>query len=229
MRKEYGIAGKRCVRYGDEEAGVHLIQPADSHEWELLDREWENLRRLAPREAFSLTAFLVEDWNRELSPWEAPPVFGSQGFGSGAAETLAWIEEALLPACGNGSAFLGGYSLAGLFALWSACQTERFAGVAAVSPSVWFPGWAEYAGERRCLSPRVYLSLGDREERTRNARMASVGERIRAEYVRLARTCDCTLERNPGNHFREPELRTARGFAWLLAGCPAEKQAPDTL
>ena len=217
MRKEFGLAGKRCLRFGDEEAGVHLIQPVDSHDWELLDRERESLSGLAPQQHFSLTALLVEDWNRELSPWEAPPVFGTHGFGAGAGETLAWIEEALLPSCGNGPVFLGGYSLAGLFALWSAYQTERFAGIAAVSPSVWFPGWEKYAQERRCLSPRVYLSLGDREERTRNALMATVGERIRAEYARLSQTTDCALEWNQDNHFRDPELRMARGFAWLLA------------
>ena len=30
--------------------------------------------------------------------------------------------------------------------------------------------------------------------------------------------CDitCILEWNPGNHFRESEIRTAKAFAWLL-------------
>jgi hypothetical protein len=47
--------------------------------------------------------------------------------------------------------------------------------------------------------------------------MAAVGDRIRELHALLAaRGTDCILEWNPGNHFREPELRTARAFAWLL-------------
>lgn len=41
--------------------------------------------------------------------------------------------------------YLGGYSLAGLFSLWAAYQTNLFAGIAAASPSVWFPGFLDYA------------------------------------------------------------------------------------
>ena len=54
--------------------------------------------------------------------------------------------------------FLCGYSLAGLFALWAVYQTDFFAGTAAVSPSVWYPGWLGYAEEHRALTPAVYLS-----------------------------------------------------------------------
>ena len=30
------------------------------------------------------------------------------------------------------------------------------------------------------------------------------------------RCIPCVLEWNEGNHFKEPELWTAKGFAWLL-------------
>jgi predicted alpha/beta superfamily hydrolase len=116
--------------------------------------------------------------------------------------------------------YLGGYSLAGFFSLWAAYQTDRFAGVAAVSPSVWFPGWMDFAHEHSISAPRVYLSLGDKEERTRNPVMRTVGDNIRAQHELLesdAGCTDCTLEMNQGNHFKEPDLRTAKGFAWLLS------------
>ena len=38
----------------------------------------------------------MEDWNRELSPWEAPPVFGKVPFGGGPEDTLRFVER-LLP------------------------------------------------------------------------------------------------------------------------------------
>ncbi len=67
---------------------------------------------------------------------------------------------------------LGGYSLAGFFALWSSYQTELFDGIAAVSPSVWYPQWMEYAKDNKPLATSVYLSLGDKEEKTKNPTMA---------------------------------------------------------
>lgn len=76
---------------------------------------------------------------------------------------------------------LGGYSLAGLFALWSAYQTDLFSGIVAASPSVWYPDWMEYAQANQVKTSALYLSLGDREERTRNLIMSAVGDNIRKQ------------------------------------------------
>ena len=65
--------------------------------------------------------------------------------------------------------------------------------------------------------PRAYLSLGDKESRTRNQVMAKVGDNIQAQYELLKSSgVDCVLEWNPGNHFRDADIRTARGMAWML-------------
>lgn len=200
--------------YGDPASARVLIQPVDDHDLAGIENEAKTISELAGGD-FRLIAVKIEDWNRDLSPWEAPPVFGNEGFGGGAAETLAEF----LKLCDDKSKryYIGGYSLAGLFALWAVCQTDAFAGAAAVSPSVWFPGFADYMKERSVQCGRVYLSLGDREERTRNPVMAAVGDRIRELHAFLsARGTDCVLEWNPGNHFRDADLRTARAFAWLL-------------
>ena len=64
----------------------------------------------------------------------------------------------------------------------------------------------------------MYLSLGNKEERSRNAVMAAVGDRIRETYEILRnQEIPCTLEWNEGNHFRDSELRTAKAFSWVLA------------
>ena len=63
----------------------------------------------------------------------------------------------------------------------------------------------------------VYLSLGDKESRTRNQVLAKVGDNIIKQQEILAGAgVDTVLEWNPGNHFREPDKRTARGMAWML-------------
>ena len=200
--------------FGNEAAPDVLIQPVDSHDLGFIEDEVKEIRRLAG-EDFCLLAVRTDDWNRDLSPWQAPAVFGTEGFGGRADRTL----EEILKLCGNEDRryFIGGYSLAGLFALWAAVRTDRFAGVAAASPSVWFPGFVEYLREHDIQCPSVYLSLGDREEKTRNPVMAAVGSCIReTEELLKARGIRTLLEWNPGNHFRDAGLRTAKAFAWIL-------------
>lgn len=214
------IQGKKCFIYTSGEAEACLIQPADDHDLELLDKEVSIIKKLAPQISFTIAAFLIEDWNTELSPWPAPAVFGTEDFGDGAAETLSFITDKLLPELDSKTrCYLGGYSLSGLFALWSAYQTNVFDGIAAVSPSVWFPGWESYMEAHTIKTPKIYLSLGDKEERTRNKTMSSVGRSIRRQHDLLIGTDtvkNCTLEWNTGNHFADTEQRTAKGFAWLL-------------
>ena len=96
---------------------------------------------------------------------------------------------------------------------------QGFGGRAEASPSVWFPGWLEYEAAHPIQTRRVYLSLGDREEHTKNQTMASVGDNIRALHSALTqRGKDCKLEWNAGGHFKDADLRTAKAFAWVMEG-----------
>ncbi len=200
--------------YGNTEAEIVLIQPVFKDSESMLEKEIEIIKKETGKD-FLLVAFTVDDWNRELSPWNAPPVFGKEGFGDGAKATL----EEILSYCKDSSKayFLGGYSLAGLFSLWAVHQTDVFKGVAAVSPSMWFPGFDKYMQDNRIKCESVYLSLGDKEEKARNPVMATVGDKIRwaDAFLKELGVC-CTLEWNEGNHFRDADLRTAKGFSWLL-------------
>lgn len=200
--------------YGNPEADVVLIQLTGEHELAALENEVKEIQRLTSAD-FRFVAMKVHNWNDDLSPWKAAAVFKNEDFGGGAAETL----EKVLALCSDESKtyYIGGYSLAGLFALWAAYQTDRFTGVAAASPSVWFPGFIPYMKTHKINTRMTYLSLGDREEKTRNPVMSQVGDCIRTGYAWLKESgIDCTLEWNPGNHFKEPEIRTAKAFAWVM-------------
>lgn len=138
-----------------------------------------------------------------------------------AEETLAYIEDVLLPwmrrAYGDMPCVLGGYSLGGLFALWAAYRTESFDGICAVSPSLWVRGWDAYAEGRVACADAVYLSLGDKEERVRNVRMAAVGDCVRRQASRLTRQFaegKTVFEWNRGGHFDDEPGRMAKGLAW---------------
>ena len=201
------------TRYGDPDASTVLIQMVDDHDLNGIENEVSEIQRLTEQN-FCLITVKVNDWNYDLSPWKAPAVFGKEDFGGGAEETLAEV----LKYCTDDDKtyIIGGYSLAGLFALWAAYQTDVFKAVAAASPSMWFPGFVEYMKERRPNADSVYLSLGDKEEKTRNPVMATVGEKIReAKEVLQEQGIRTVLEWNPGNHFRDADIRTAKAFAWV--------------
>ena len=217
-KKEYTLSDRTCFLYQNEAAKHLLIQPIDEHDLEGLDQEVETIKELSDK-SFSLVAFMIKDWNQELTPWGAPPVFGKTPFGDGAEKTLEFITSQLLPEVQEDipHLILGGYSLAGLFALWAGYQTDKFEGIAAASPSVWYPQWIGYASGNKPLAKSVYLSLGDKEEKAKNPVMAQVGNAIRKQHELLTeQEINTLLEWNAGNHFVDSDKRMAKGFAWLL-------------
>ena len=218
------IADRTCTIYKSEQPEYLLIQPIDEHDLEVLDNEVATVQSLTNK-SFTLVAFEIKDWQSELTPWTAPAVFGKIPFGDGASATLSFIKDILIPQLEQMQLFdkdkmrcvLGGYSLAGFFALWSSYQTEIFDGIAAVSPSVWYPQWMEYSKDNKPMATCVYLSLGDKEEKTKNPTMAQVGNCIRKQKELLTtQGINTILEWNPGNHFQHSDERTAKGFACLI-------------
>ena len=216
------IGSSPCRIYGEAHAEYLLLQMTGEHEVQSIDSEVVAIAQSAHH--FLFAAIPVESWNDALSPWEAPAVWGKQGFGGKAADTLCVLTEQVIPTLKqqfdlpeNVKIILGGYSLAGLFSLWASTQTDLFYGAAAASPSVWFPEWMEFEQQRPIQTQRVYLSLGDKEEHTKNAIMAAVGNNIRTLHSRLIeRGADCTLEWNSGGHFKDADLRTAKAFRRVM-------------
>ena len=166
------------------------------------------------------------DWEHAFSPWPAPRAFKkAPDFSGGATETLASL-GARLPTverclglqprwCG-----IAGYSLAGLFAAWSAYHASPFSRVACVSGSLWFDGWADFATSRLLQTPpaRAYFSLGDGEKNSRHPRMATVENATRATAAYWQQQgIRTTFALNPGGHFDDIAARTAAAINWLAA------------
>lgn len=113
-----------------------------------------------------------------------------------------------------------GYSLSGLFALWAFLETDIFDGAASCSGSLWIDGWMKYIRDKKLSREAlIYLSLGSKEERTKNPLMSTVGDCTRE-------TCDClkknpvvkkiTLQWNKGGHFADADTWLVNGILWLL-------------
>ena len=196
--------------YGNENSTNILIQMVDDHDLEVIESEVATIEAITTD--YYLITVKVNNWNHDLSPWKADAVFGKDDFTGGASETL----QEILELCSDKSKhyYIGGYSLSGLFALWVAYQTDIFEGVAAASPSIWFPSFVEYMRETHINCNKVYLSLGDKESKTRNPIMATVADKIREAYTILkASGVNTILEWNQGNHFKEAGIRTGKAFS----------------
>lgn len=176
---------------------------------------------------FTLVAIGGLDWNRELSVWPCDAITAtSEPFAGEAAAFLHELTHKIIPTIEASLAAppclraIAGYSLAGLFALWACCKTDLFSRAASVSGSLWFPGFAEYLDENlpQGALDVAYLSLGKKEHKTPNRMMREVlADTKRCEQTLQDRGAKTLFEHNPGNHFSEPALRSAKGIAWMLA------------
>lgn len=173
-----------------------------------------------------LVLYEVTDWNAELSVWPAPAAYGDESFKGDAGNTLDVILQDIIPQIeaiiGTGrEKYIIGYSLAGLFSLWCAYNTDCFDGVGSCSGSLWYEGWKEYIKNQDINYPlNVYLSLGGKEEFTENKIMASVGDVTREQETifRCNKNIkNLILEWNKGGHFSNSYKRLAKGISWLIS------------
>lgn len=216
------INGRECFLSDAINPKYILIQTLGNHERGIFDRTTELIAESCGV-PFVLAAFQVFDWNLDLTPWHDDAIDRKAEVGTKTGETLGYVTESLLPALeadyGKLPVILGGYSLGGLFALWSSMQTDRFSAVAAASPSLWIKDWLAYAKDRPVKAGKVYLSLGDQEEHVKNRSIARVGDSVRGEYellqTQLGRE-NCTLVWNPGGHFQDGDKRLASAFSWCI-------------
>lgn len=187
---------------------IYLIESADRADATL------NAFEDAP---FGVVALTDAEWNRDLSPWFAEKVFSQGGDFTGGAEMylqkvterIHEIERGRQPVWRG----IAGYSLAGLFAVWALFACDAFERAASASGSMWFDGFTEFADahEPKGNVQKVCFSLGDREHRARNPRMAKVAEAT-AHMVRRfeALNIPVSFRSEQGGHFNEPDQRVRR-------------------
>ena len=203
-------------------------------------------------EGVSLVCIGVDLWEENFSPWCAPRVFAKgPNFGDGAQKTLDTLINQVIPWAESeltespAYRVLVGYSLAGLFSLWTGvsqqvargCQPDdapsqpgaphvdapvaTFQRIGAVSGSFWFPGLLDYVDQQlgggAVGLTHAYLSLGDREARTPNPQIMHVRENAELLASKLESAgITSTFELNRGNHFQNVEGRMQKALDWLV-------------
>lgn len=213
--------------YKDPMADIVVLRLWGEHENEIdqeialveekLDDFFDNMSETGGKDKdWCLITIPVKDWSHDMTPWET----SEMATGGGAKEMLDYILNKVISKFevqygnDNRKYILAGYSLAGLFSLWASYQTDRFIGIVAGSPSVWYPEWMEYIENNKSKASKVYLSIGSKEHKTRNALMSQVALNIQKQYELLgSQGVDVVFEVNSGNHFKEVTQRMAKGIA----------------
>ena len=168
----------------------------------------------------------IQNWDHDLSPWPCPSLWKGQApFGGGADAYLDILLQDILPVIKSKIdaeipyLAIGGYSLAGLFALYAGYKTNAFSRLASVSGSLWFPAFKNFAMANTLQKSigRIYLSLGDKEKNAKNESMKTV-EQNTSELASFYRSKGfyVTYQINPGNHFQDMEKRMAKAICALL-------------
>ena len=171
---------------------------------------------------FNLLCIGNLNWNHDMTPWYCPPTSQKDApFTGGAEDYLRLLLNEILPeglkrVSGTPAHIsIAGYSLAGLFALYALYQTDAFDRAASMSGSLWFPGFKEYvlSHDIKKKPEKLYISLGDKESKTRNIYLREVQENteIIVEHYK-SNELDVTFEMNPGNHFKDVAIRSAKGI-----------------
>lgn len=157
---------------------------------------------------------------------ELPAGYENSGaFTGGADDYLSLLIQRIVPAAEkkiNGSPVwrgIAGYSLGGLFAVYSLYKTDLFSRAASVSGSLWFPGMKEFVFNNKLKAKPdfLYFSLGSKESKTKNQYLKTVEQATR-DIEEFYRFCGIktVFELNTGNHFQNSAQRTARSVYCLV-------------
>lgn len=174
---------------------------------------------------FTLVAISDLSWDCDMCPWECPPTSKNDtACVGGADEYLEVLTKKIMPLVENAVGIpswrgIAGYSLGGLFAVYSIYKTHLFSRVASVSGSLWFPDFAEFCTSKAMAKKPecVYFSLGDKECATKNKFLKCVQEKTQTVFENFKQNGIKTeFHLNSGGHFVDALERTVAGIKWIL-------------
>jgi predicted alpha/beta superfamily hydrolase len=165
------------------------------------------IEELSTRFETNIVAISEMDWNNDMTPWKAPAVKEGE-FGGRASQFLDRLKgdiffnlESSLQ-IRNPKRYLIGLSLAGLFSVWAGIMKPLFEGVASISGSFWYDGFAEWLlkqEELQCV--RFHISMGDKEKETKVKRFANIEEdTIKVVETLMLKGAEVAFEVTEGGH-----------------------------
>src|SRR5574344_1369682 len=222
MIKEFNLKNKKITIYNNDNNQNKPIIIYNSFEGNALEL-WNKCLEIKCQ-PFILVVIDNINWDDEMTPWETPSLFKGEVGSKGIADQyLLFLEQDLIPIIQREYKpecyILAGYSLGGLFTIYSIYKTLIFSRFVSCSGSLWYPQFLDYALKTKIktLPTKVYFSLGDKEKNTHNLVDSVVEDNILKIYNKLKENnIDTIFELNPGGHFKDVYLRIAKGIKWIL-------------
>ena len=181
------------------------------------------LQELSTRFETNIVAISEMDWNDDMTPWKAPAVkegeFGGRGgqFLDRLRGDIFFNLESSLQ-IRNPKRHLVGLSLSGLFAVWAGIMQPLFEGVASISGSFWYDGFAEWLLKQETLKcVRFYISMGEKEKETKVKRFANIeDDTTKVVETLMLKGADVAFEVTEGGHNSPVVPRIEKSVVSLL-------------
>jgi predicted alpha/beta superfamily hydrolase len=217
----FEIDGKNITLFGALDKPLPIVYlHTFRHEGE---RVWQQCHRMGIRQ-FILVEISGLNWDEDMSPWamNGKP-FHEESIIGRAGRWLDVLLTEVIPQVETqvqvSRRYLAGYSLAGLFALWSIYHTDCFDGIVSGSGSFWYPGFMDYIRFHQPVRfpDAIYFSLGDQESKTQKVLYSKVEDNTRwlCEYYQK-QNVKTVFQLNNGNHYMQSDWRIAKGIQWIL-------------
>ena len=165
------------------------------------------IEELSTRFETNIVTISEMDWNNDMTPWKSPAVKEGE-FGGRASQFLDRLKgdiffnlESSLQ-IRNPKRYLIGLSLAGLFSVWASIMKPLFEGVASISGSFWYDGFADWLMKQEDLKcVRFYVSMGEKEKETKVKRFANIEEdTMKVVETLMLKGAEVTFEVTEGGH-----------------------------
>ena len=171
------------------------------------DMTW--LEEVVQKYPVNIVAISGMKWNDDLTPWKAPALNPKEEDFKGKAKNFLssllsdlFINTEQSLRLNHPKRHLIGISLSGLFSLWASIETNKFNSVASISGSLWYDGFVEWFKEQELHADRYFLSLGNKEVKSKNERLASVESYTEATLQIIRdKNKEITFITDEGNHF----------------------------
>ena len=171
------------------------------------DMTW--LEEVVQKYPVNIVAISGMKWNDDLTPWKAPALNPKEEDFKGKAKNFLssllsdlFINTEQSLRLNHPKRHLIGISLSGLFALWASTETNKFNSVASISGSLWYDGFVEWFKEQELHADRYFLSLGNKEVKSKNERLASIESCTEATLQIIRdKNKEITFITDEGNHF----------------------------
>ena len=183
----------------------------------------KGLEMLSDKHCASIVVINDVNWNDDLTPWPAEGVFKkAKPFGGQAASFLDKLTREIIPKAEESMAIEGaertilGVSLSGLFAVWSAFNTDAFTNIISISGSLWYDGFVDWM-KKSTPSPsirKICILLGEKEKFAKDKRMATVEDCTHAvaDMLKEKTSASIVFELVEGTHFSPIMPRLERAF-----------------